>query len=487
MLKKTITIAMAFVGIVIGAGFATGQEVLQYFVSFGMMGIFGAALSAVIMTVTGMASIQLGSYFLANDHGSVLRRISHPIVARILDVAVLITLFATGVVMLAGSGSNLNQQFGWPAWAGSLLMLVLVMVAGLLDVDKLTAVIGSITPLIIIFVIVAIVYALSTSSADIGTLNQAAATINSATPHWALASLNYVGLALMMGVSMAIIIGGNNVDPRAAGLGGLTGGVIYGVMLTFTALALYRVADKVAADDVPMLTIINEIHPILGTVMSLVIVGMIFNTALGMFYAFAKRATSSRRALFYPVYLIASALGFAASFLGFKKLVGVVYPALGYLGILLVVVVAVAWLRGFAKIRDERARRDKIHNLIKRKLDPTKRFSSKQQRQLDRLTRESNLKPSELKETIREEVVEELAGAADGDDVDAVIDEAAGITTTYEPIEFEDTTVSVEDTSLGLPSHARPMSELEDLTTFEEDIAEEAATNTPADKPAAKQ
>lgn len=68
MLKKSITIAMAFVGIVIGAGFATGQEVLQYFVAFGTMGIIGAALAGLIMALTGMASIQLGSYFLANDH-----------------------------------------------------------------------------------------------------------------------------------------------------------------------------------------------------------------------------------------------------------------------------------------------------------------------------------------------------------------------------------------------------------------------------------
>lgn len=33
MLKRTVTIVLAFIGIIVGAGFATGQEMLQYFVS----------------------------------------------------------------------------------------------------------------------------------------------------------------------------------------------------------------------------------------------------------------------------------------------------------------------------------------------------------------------------------------------------------------------------------------------------------------------
>ncbi|WP_050859126.1 hypothetical protein [Corynebacterium pseudotuberculosis] len=469
MLKKTITIAMAFVGIVIGAGFATGQEVLQYFVAFGTMGIIGAALAGLIMALTGMASIQLGSYFLANDHGSVLTSISHPIIARILDISVLITLFATGVVMFAGSGSNLNQQFGLPLWVGTVLMLVLVLLAGLLDVDKITNVIGAITPLIIIFAGIAIVYALATSDADTESLNAAASTINGAAPHWTLSALNYVGLALMMGVSMAIIIGGNSFDTHAAGLGGLLGGLVFGVMLTFAALALFRSADKVAGDDVPMLTIVNEIHPILGTIMSLIIIGMIFNTTLGLFYAFAKRLTSNNQKRFYLFYVLSCLVGFGMSFLGFKKLVGLVYPTLGYLGILLVVVVAGAWIRGFAKIREERERREKIHDLFRRKLDPTQRFSSKQARLLDRYTTESNLEREELTESLRDEFVDESIPDAEIS-AEKLFEENNEFS--YQPVEFTDSTISVEESTLGLPSHARPMSELEDLSTFHDPESE---------------
>lgn len=41
MLKRSAAIAMAVVGLIVGAGFASGQEMMQYFVAFGRMGIWG--------------------------------------------------------------------------------------------------------------------------------------------------------------------------------------------------------------------------------------------------------------------------------------------------------------------------------------------------------------------------------------------------------------------------------------------------------------
>ena len=233
MLKRTVTIVLAFIGIIVGAGFATGQEMLQYFVSYGKVGIIAAALSSLIMAISGLVVVQLGSYYLAGDHGTVLRRVSYPLLARLLDLGVLITLFCTGTVMFAGAGSNLNQQFGFPTWVGALILLAITLIVGLLDVDKVTEVIGSITPLIIVFMTITVVWVLSTSHADYSVLEQAVHTITPVAPHWGIATMNYVGLNLMIGASMAIIIGGNNTDPRAAGLGGMIGGIIFGLMLTF--------------------------------------------------------------------------------------------------------------------------------------------------------------------------------------------------------------------------------------------------------------
>ncbi|MCS4490001.1 hypothetical protein N7326_04515 [Corynebacterium sp. ES2794-CONJ1] len=408
MFKRVASIALAFIGVIVGAGFATGQEVLQYFVGFGSMGILAAVISSVVVMLSGMAAIQLGSYFLADDHGAVIHRISHPIVGKMLDAGVLVTLFCTGMVMFAGAGSNLNQQFGWPIWVGAIGLLVVVLIAGLLDVDKITGVIGAVTPFIVAFIGLAAVWALTHASSSPEAIEAGVRLIEPATPHWFISSMNYVGLNLMVGASMAIIIGGNNTDPKAAGIGGLIGGIVFGLMLTLTALALYRSVDVVAQDDVPMLRIVDGIHPNLGLLMSIVIIGMIFNTAVGMFYAFAKRLTSKSPQRFYLVFVASCLIGFGASFLGFKTLVATVYPILGYIGVILFTVITLAWIKSLTTIREESTRRDRIRELLRRKLDPRLRFSSKQQRMLNRYVEESNLEREEFVESIRVEVEEEI-------------------------------------------------------------------------------
>lgn len=66
---------MSVVGLIVGAGFSSGQEVLQYFVAFGKMGVWGAVIVAVLMSAAGMIVLQLGSYFQADEHAGVLRTI----------------------------------------------------------------------------------------------------------------------------------------------------------------------------------------------------------------------------------------------------------------------------------------------------------------------------------------------------------------------------------------------------------------------------
>ncbi|MCT2534954.1 hypothetical protein NC661_17530 [Aquibacillus koreensis] len=44
--SNTLKIAAAYIGTIVGAGFATGQEVFQFFTSYGIQGIWGIILSA---------------------------------------------------------------------------------------------------------------------------------------------------------------------------------------------------------------------------------------------------------------------------------------------------------------------------------------------------------------------------------------------------------------------------------------------------------
>ncbi len=401
---------MAFIGVVVGAGFASGQEAMQYFVAFGEWGLWGIALAAALMMVTGVSILQLGSYFQAVEHTAVYNKIASPVTAKILDWSTLITLFSIGFVMFAGGGSNINQQFpSIPVWVGGTVMLILVLLVGLMDVDRVTRVIGTITPFIIVFVVLATGYTILTADVDFASLNTwAIDNVNTSLPNWWLSALNYTGLNVMTAVSMSIVIGGNFLDNRAVGIGGLIGGFLYLILLALLVFALFFEAKDVNGEDMPVLKLITGIHPVLGILMTFVIYGMVFNTAIGMFYALGKRLTRNNPQRFYPVYAASCIIGFILSFIGFQSLVSNVYPILGYLGLLMIVVMVYNRIKNRGMLADESDRRMRAHDLVARKLDPRERFTKKNERELRMLAAASNMGTQEFIDHLAEDIHEEL-------------------------------------------------------------------------------
>lgn len=407
--KNVIGIALSFIGLLVGAGFATGQEVVQYFTSFGISGMWGILVAGLVMTLAGTVFLQLGSYFHASEHNQVFRNITHPFISRILDVAVILTLFAVGFVMLAGAGSNMEQQFGWPAWIGSLLMLVLVLITGMFDVDKVSQVIGLLTPTIIIAVLFVGTYTLLHMPESVDVAISASEAIESPIPNWLISALNYNGLALILAVSMSLVIGGDNISPREAGVGGVVGGAVYAVLMGIAGFSLLMNAENVGDSDIPMLTLVDNVHPVLGVIMAIIIYLMIFNTAIGMFYALGKRLSSGNESRYRIIFIAGCLAGFAVSFAGFKALMQYVYPVLGYMGIVLVAILVIGWLRSLGKIKDEGLRRERIRALLHLKLHPDSEYdAARYDDEIGQQIADSNMDDEALFEDLVSDVVDEL-------------------------------------------------------------------------------
>lgn len=346
-MKRILLIASAFIGVIVGAGFASGQEVLQYFTSFGIMGTFGAIITTALFTYVGMMLVWLGSKFKKDSHKEVIHNITGKslvgkILGWIIDLVIIFTLFGVGVVMIAGAGSNLNQQFGLPSIVGTLLMTALILLAGMLKVEGVVKVIGNITPFLIIFIILISVYSFITTNTPFSQLNTLSDAKPSTLPNWFIAGVNYASFNTAVGASMAIVMGGSEKNTKVAATGGLIGGLALGIMIVLSHLAIFTQIDVVGNMDMPMLGIVNNISPVLGIIMAIVIFGMIFNTGLGMFYAFASRFTVVDTMRFKIFYTIAVIVGLCLSFVGFTDLVAIFYPLIGYLGLVLILVLCYA-------------------------------------------------------------------------------------------------------------------------------------------------
>ena len=408
MSKKIISIALAYVGIVVGAGLSSGQDLMQYFVSFGTIGMIGVVVLAILNAIFGKIILTLGSYFRSNDHSEVLSKISHPITNWILDASLVISCFVIGFVMIAGAGSNLNQQFGFPFWVGALICALLIIGVSFLDFEKITGVIGIFTPIVIIMILVIAGQSFIGKSYDFNHLNQVATSLKPAIPNIWMAVINYFALCVMTGVSMAFVLGGSIMRIGVAEKGGTLGGAIVGLIIAVASIVLFANVDSVANVDIPMLVLANRVHPWFAFIYALVIFGLIFNTAFSLFYAMAKRFAGNDDKRF-KLYLIGSVIiGFGLSFAGFKSLVAIMYPILGYIGIVMLVVLALAWIREKDNVQEEKHLRRRMIKLITKKLHPKKDFSRKDKKEFHELGQESIVETDELKQDIQELVADEL-------------------------------------------------------------------------------
>ena len=409
---KTFKVALALVGLTVGAGFASGQEVIQYFLSFGYWGIVGAAIAGITIAVFSGWVYQLGSYYLADDHSAVFKSVSRPWIAKYMDITTMFTLFCIGFVMVAGAGANLEQQFGLPTWVGSAIMVVLLLLSGLLDVDKLTSVISFITPLLIICLLAAFVITLTDMPDNVGQINEIAQTNPHASgtfDNWLITALNYATLVMIMDTSMMLVFAGSHMNPAQAGKGGLLGGIMFAVLLLILTFVLFMNMEHVMGSDLPLLKVFDNMHPTVGVFVSIVIYLMIYNTAVGLFYALGRRLSNDKPGKFRVYYGIVVLVGFALSFIGFADLVGWVYPVLGYLGLVLAIVMGVAWFRDRENIQNETGRRERLAELAETQLNPASDDLTRAERaEVDELASNSHVDDQELWQSVQEEVAADL-------------------------------------------------------------------------------
>lgn len=413
MNKKSLVIMLAYVGVVTGAGLASGQELLQYFVSLGIPGLIGAGVVGLLHTLIGGVLLQLGSHYMATDHSEVFGEITNKYIGKFMDYSLIFTCFVIGFVMIAGAGSNLNEAFGLKKSIGQVICASLIIIVGMMDFEKVSKIIGSFTPLIIIFTLIGSLYTFFNYNPDWNYINNIAKALPSNFNSLIFSTFNYYGMCLMSGVSMGLVLGGEELNTQDAGIGGLLGGSIAGILGILISFTLFIRVDEVGKLDIPMLYIIESINPILGILMALVIFGMIFNTGISLFYALARRFSNGEEKRFRIMLIVLTLIGFVLSFGGFKELVSIFYPIIGYVGTLMMIVLVAAWYKERSAIKYESYKRLGISHYMRKKVDDNEDFSKEDKKRLEKLIEKSNIDNEQIEQAAEKFVKNKIESEED--------------------------------------------------------------------------
>ena len=331
-------IAMAYPGIVVGAGFASGQELFQFFGAFGGKGILSAVIAGTLFSVLGAMCMLIARNLGTGDYEKVVSPNS-----KIVNVFfnLLITFFSFGVmvIMFAGASSLFASVTGLNSTIGAIFTVVLVAVIVLMGGE---ATVKSFAWTIPVMVVIGAIMAIIAFTTGDGSVADAPIHLDRAsTPHWLIAPFVYVSYNMICSVCGLSPIGFEARSRRDAVIGGIVGGATIGGLALLILLGMLKNQAAMLENDMPMYAMAAGMNKYLGWAYALMLMIAILTTAIALLFGLVERLAAYDNIPVFKnkklVVVAISVLGLFGSFVGFTKLVGTLYPLTGYIGLLLII------------------------------------------------------------------------------------------------------------------------------------------------------
>ncbi|MDC0994455.1 hypothetical protein OAT01_01945 [Pseudomonadales bacterium] len=119
--------AAVFISVVMGGGYGTGREVIEFFTRYGLLGgVLGTAVAACVFAVVLASTYEFARVFQVYDYRTFFRKLIGPFWVCFEILYLLLFLLVLGVVSSA-AGNILEQEFGVSRYIGIAGVLVLVV------------------------------------------------------------------------------------------------------------------------------------------------------------------------------------------------------------------------------------------------------------------------------------------------------------------------------------------------------------------------
>lgn len=326
-------VAGTYIGTIVGAGFASGQEILQFFVSFGIWGIAGLITITVLFIYFGYIIMELGWKLNASSHLSIVTKVGGRVLGGFSDIVITFFLFGALTAMIAGSGALFHQEFNLHPIIGSLLMVLVTVITVLGGFNSIINSISTVAPFLVLSALLlsisAVLSARPPADMNIGGMEKPVLLRN-----WLWSAILYISYNIVPSISILGPLGRETQNRQTIRKGAILGGLGLGIGAASIFLALYISAETIKDLEVPMIMIARRISPVAQVLYSIILLAEIYTSAVGDLYGFVSRICDmkTRKAAF--VILVSSVLAFSASLAGFSNLVRYLYPTVGYCGVL---------------------------------------------------------------------------------------------------------------------------------------------------------
>ncbi len=335
--RQIITFMGAVLAYMMGSGFATGQELLQYYVSYGYQGILVGITLAAILIFANWGFAKTGHQEGFNKGSEIFNYYCGDKTGKIFDWFTTLFCFMSFIVMLAGAGSTLEQQYRLPLIIGVIAMAIFAALTVSCGLNSLVEIIGKVGPILAICVLLIGIITLICHGVNIESniprIDSGELPLLKASSNWFLAGISNGGMSLLILAGFMAKLGSTTTPLRPLMTGQTLGILLYAAISVLIGFALISQVDFIAGAQIPNLLLANDISPLLGYLFGLVIFAAIYTTACPLLWTTASRIAEEGSVTFKLVTCILAIVGvILAISVPFDILINYIYVLNGYGG-----------------------------------------------------------------------------------------------------------------------------------------------------------
>lgn len=330
--SKHTGIVSIIIGTVIGAGFASGQEIMTFFIRYGRSGLYGLAASGVLWIL--MLSTLL--FVLRKDRIHSYSQLADNLfgheISLCYQILVAVFMFLCLSVMLSGAGALFYEQWQLPHRAGVFLMAAATYLTMIFGQKGLSLVNRLLVPLLIAGILIASLTSIANPLAHSSVLClEPIATLSLSDSPLAMALLSALQYVSYNMISVVVILSGIPLPiPRRTAL---LAGSILAVLSLALGVATFINYGTIKAIEVPVPALLAG-YTKLQCFYTIILLLAMYTTAIANCYGCLEHAervcTLSKPILL----LLLMAVALIASRLGFTLLISRGYAFFGYVGLL---------------------------------------------------------------------------------------------------------------------------------------------------------
>lgn len=324
-MKNSIKIILVIIGTMIGAGFASGQEIYRFFNQYGEYGFVGLCLSNLL---TGFIIYQVLKRANKRDihtYKELIENTQSPKLIRILlNNIINIFLLMSFYIMVAGFVAYFEQEFAIPKIITAILVTSLCYFTFSKKMDGITKVNNIMVPILILIIVM---LGIKTKIADV----TSAVAIENTTfsLHWLLRSIEYSSYNSILLIPILISMK-NYAKNKEKSISILTTILLF--ILSVTLFCILQKYNGMVNTEIPLVTIASQFGHFYQYAYGIVIVFAIYSTMISAGFGFLENKSNTKNYSKIAIVLCISAL--AVCHVSFSSLVNITYPVFGIIGLL---------------------------------------------------------------------------------------------------------------------------------------------------------